>query len=55
VVPVAVDSGRLWGPNLPKGSGTVHFRIGEPIPPGLKREEIEDRVFAAINAFELAP
>ena len=55
VVPVAVDSGRLWGPNLPKGSGTVHVRIGEPIPPGLKREEIEDRVFAAINAFELAP
>ena len=55
VVPVAVDSGRLWGPNLPKGSGTVHFRIGEPIPPGLKREEIEQRVHAAINALELAP
>jgi len=55
VVPVAVDSGRLWGPNLPKGSGTVHFRIGEPIPPGLKREEVEGRVFAAINALELAP
>jgi len=55
VVPVAVDSGRLWGPNLPKAGGTVHFRIGEPIPAGLNREEIEDRVFAAINAFELAP
>jgi len=55
VVPVAVDSGRLWGPNLPKGSGTVHFRMGEPIPPGLKREEIEQRVHAAINALELAP
>jgi len=55
VVPVAVDSGRLWGPNLPKGSGTVHFRIGEPIPPRLKREEIEQRVHAAINALELAP
>ena len=55
VVPVAVDSGRLWGPNLPKGSGTVHFVIGDPIPPGLKREEIEARVHAAINALELAP
>lgn len=55
VVPVAVDSGRLWGPNLPRGAGTVHFRIGEPIPAGLKREEIERRVHAAINALELAP
>ena len=53
VVPVAVDSGRLWGPNLPKGAGTVHFLIGEPIPPGLKRDEIEARVHAAINALEL--
>ena len=55
VVPVAVDSGRLWGPNLPRGAGTVHFRIGEPIPAGLKRQEIEGRVHAAINALELAP
>jgi 1-acyl-sn-glycerol-3-phosphate acyltransferase len=55
VVPVAVDSGRLWGPSLPRGAGTVHFRIGEPIPAGLKREEIEARVHAAINALELAP
>jgi 1-acyl-sn-glycerol-3-phosphate acyltransferase len=55
VVPVAVDSGRLWGPNLPKGAGTVHFLVGEPIPPGLKRDEIEARVHAAINAFELGP
>jgi 1-acyl-sn-glycerol-3-phosphate acyltransferase len=55
VVPVAVDSGRVWGSNLPKRGGTVHFLIGEPIPPGLKREEIEDRVFRAINALELAP
>ena len=55
VVPIAVDSGRLWGPSLPRGAGTVHFRIGEPIPAGLKREEIEARVHAAINALELAP
>lgn len=52
VVPVAVDSGRLWGKTLPKGPGTVHFRIGETIPAGLKREEIESRVHSAINALE---
>jgi 1-acyl-sn-glycerol-3-phosphate acyltransferase len=55
VVPVAVDSGRLWGPNLPRGAGTVRFLIGEPIEPGLKRDEVERRVHAAINALELAP
>jgi len=55
VVPVAVDSGRLWTRGLLKRSGTVHIRIGEPIPPGLKREEIEARVHAAINFFELTP
>jgi 1-acyl-sn-glycerol-3-phosphate acyltransferase len=55
VVPVAVDSGRLWGPNLPRGKGAVHFLIGESIPPGLKREEVEARVHAAINALESTP
>lgn len=55
VVPVAVDSGRLWGRSLPRRRGTVHFVIGRPIPAGLKREEIEARVHAAINALELAP
>jgi len=53
VVPVAVDSGRLWPKALLKRSGTVRFLIGETIPPGLKREEIEARVHAAINALEL--
>jgi 1-acyl-sn-glycerol-3-phosphate acyltransferase len=52
VVPVAVDSGRLWGKGLMKRSGIVHFRFGEPIPAGLKREEIESRVHAAINALQ---
>jgi 1-acyl-sn-glycerol-3-phosphate acyltransferase len=50
VVPVAVDSGRLWTRGLLKKPGIVHFRIGESIPPGLKRDEIEARVHAAINA-----
>jgi 1-acyl-sn-glycerol-3-phosphate acyltransferase len=55
VVPVALDSGRLWCRNLPRAPGTIHIQIGEPIPPGLKRDEIEPRVHAAINALELAP
>lgn len=52
VVPIALDSGRLWGRGLIKQSGTVTFRIGEIIPAGLKREEIEARVHQAINALE---
>jgi len=52
VVPVAVDSGRLWGMGLVHRGGTVTFKVGETIPPGLKREEIEARVHAAINALE---
>lgn len=53
VVPVAVDSGRLWGRGLVKRKGTVTFKVGETIPAGLKREEIEARVHRAINALEL--
>jgi 1-acyl-sn-glycerol-3-phosphate acyltransferase len=52
VVPVALDSGRLFPRSLLKRSGTIHFRVGEVIPAGLKREEIEARVHAAINALE---
>ena len=50
VVPVAVESGRLCGRGLLKRKGTITFRIGEVIPAGLKRAEIEARVHAAINA-----
>ena len=50
VVPVAVDSGRVWPKGLLKYPGTVHFRVGETIPAGLKRDEIEARVHSAINA-----
>ena len=54
VVPVAVDSGRLAPRNaFVKRPGIVTFRFGEPIPPGLKRDEIEARVHAAINALEI--
>ena len=55
VIPVAVDSGRLWGRGLVHQPGVVTIRIGEPVPPGLKRAEVEARVHAAINALESAP
>jgi 1-acyl-sn-glycerol-3-phosphate acyltransferase len=55
VVPVAVDSGRLWGRGIVKTAGIVTFRIGEPIPAGLARQQIERRVHAAINALESGP
>lgn len=53
VVPVALDSGHVWGRGFVHRSGTVTFRIGEPIPAGLPRKDIEARVHAAINALEL--
>ena len=52
VVPIAVDSGRLWPRELLKRPGTIHFRVGDTIPAGLKRDEVEARVHAAINALE---
>ena len=52
VVPVALDSGRLVRRGQTKLGGTIRFKVGEVIPAGLKREEIEARVHAAINALE---
>jgi 1-acyl-sn-glycerol-3-phosphate acyltransferase len=52
VVPLAVDSGRLWGRGLLKRPGMVTFQVGETIPPGLGRDEVEARVHAAINALD---
>lgn len=52
VVPVAVNSGRLWGRGFVHQGGTITFKIGEVIPAGLARKDIEARVHAAINALE---
>lgn len=52
VVPVAVNSGRLWGRGLRKTPGTITVQVGEIIPAGLKRDEIEARVHSAINLLE---
>lgn len=49
VVPIAVDSGPLYHRRW-KRAGVIRYRIGEILPPGLKRAEIEQKVTAAINA-----
>lgn len=49
VVPIAVNSGPLYHRWL-KRPGTITYKIGETIPAGLPREEIEARVTEAINA-----
>jgi 1-acyl-sn-glycerol-3-phosphate acyltransferase len=52
VVPIALDSGRVWPRKGPQHPGTVTFRFGDVIPPGLPRAEAEARAYAAINALE---
>lgn len=53
VVPVAVDSGPLYH-RWWKRPGTITLHFGEPIEPGLPRDEIEARVHAAINVLNSA-
>ncbi len=50
VVPVALDSGRVWPRGFVKRRGLVTMKVGETIPPGLPREDVEVRVHEAINA-----
>jgi len=51
VVPIAIDSGRLnRRGHFIRLPGVVRYRIGETIPPGLPRKEVEARVHVAINA-----
>lgn len=54
VVPVALDSGSVWPKKGPKRTGTITFRFGDPIPPGLPRAEMERRVWEGINALNRA-
>lgn len=49
VVPIAVNSGQAYHRVL-KRAGRITYRVGETIPAGLSREEIEARVHRAINA-----
>nr|WP_296721653.1 lysophospholipid acyltransferase family protein [Erythrobacter sp.] len=54
VVPIAVDSGRAYH-HVVKRPGRITYKVGETIPAGLPREEIEARVHAAINALNAQP
>lgn len=49
VVPIAVDSGRLYN-RVVKRPGRITYKVGDAIPAGLARGEIEARVHDAINA-----
>jgi 1-acyl-sn-glycerol-3-phosphate acyltransferase len=54
VVPVAVNSGRLMPRNhWLRRSGTITYKVGEEIPAGLPRAEVEARVHAAMNALNV--
>ena len=48
VVPIAVDSGAVYHHAI-KRPGRITYKVGETIPAGLPREEVEARVHAAIN------
>jgi 1-acyl-sn-glycerol-3-phosphate acyltransferase len=50
VIPIAVSSGHVYHHVL-KRPGTIIYRVGEAIPPGLPRNSVEQRVHAAMNAF----
>lgn len=49
VIPVAVNSGLTYQGTW-KRRGTITLHFGEPIEPGLPRDEIERRVLEGINA-----
>lgn len=49
VVPIAVDSGATYH-HVIKRPGHITYKVGETIPAGLPRPEVEARVHAAINA-----
>jgi 1-acyl-sn-glycerol-3-phosphate acyltransferase len=51
IVPVAVNSGKLAPRDtIVRHSGTITYQVQAEIPPGLDRDEVRDRVHAAINA-----
>jgi 1-acyl-sn-glycerol-3-phosphate acyltransferase len=52
VVPLAHDSGKIWPKGFVKSPGVIRLKVGDTIPAGLKRGEIEERVHRAINALE---
>lgn len=52
VVPVALDSGKVWPRKGWKRPGVVTFRFGEPVRPGMNRDDAEALVHREINVLE---
>ena len=52
VVPVSMDAGKVWPRGFRKLTGTVTWKVGQTIPPGLPRARIETAVHDAINALD---
>lgn len=52
VIPMAIDSGSVWPKAFIKYPGRITLRVGDVIPAGLPRAEVEARVHAAINALQ---
>ena len=55
VVPLALDTGRVWPPGDVPRAGTAVFAFGDAIAPGLDRTMFEARLHAAINALQAGP
>jgi 1-acyl-sn-glycerol-3-phosphate acyltransferase len=50
VIPVATDSGRYWGRRaFRKQAGVIRIAILPPIPPGLPREVLMERLQQALT------
>jgi 1-acyl-sn-glycerol-3-phosphate acyltransferase len=51
VIPVATDSGRFWGRRaFHKRAGTIQIRLLEPIPAGIGRAQLMQRLEAALRS-----
>jgi len=54
VIPVATDSGLVWGKGpFAKRPGVIHVAIGPPIPPGLRREALLARLVQEWRVLEV--
>jgi 1-acyl-sn-glycerol-3-phosphate acyltransferase len=51
VIPVATNSGRFWGRRaFHKRAGTIRIRVLEPIPPGIGRARLMQRLETALQS-----
>jgi 1-acyl-sn-glycerol-3-phosphate acyltransferase len=51
VIPVVTDSGHCWGRRaFHKRPGTIHIRVLEPIPAGIRREELMRRLDESLRS-----